>query len=411
MAPRVLDRTRFDPSAVFVTILFMIRLRLIAVATCLSLALLSALPALAQVRTSSSALISEQLDQLIKLDLNKTPLPQVLKTIEAQTDVPIRVTDDVYDILPWGKQTPITASLENLKLREALDAIGNKLGLQFELREEYVECAPQPPLRRLGRRATLEELRTLDVVKSRTLTRSAASMTLADLAKSIDDTLLELERSRTAASSPMKIMLELRTAANVDLNKTSVVLPRGATIAQALDVFDQQSPMTWYPWGDSIVVLPKQDVIQHLLDRVVTLRYDGIDINTVLLDLSKRTNVPFQIEPGAIQRVPPEFRIIKLSADATIRQSLESLQGYTGLGYVVTDEGVYIWNQNSSPSANRRGRVVATVQVGDLSVLVYEDQLSPEALEELKARQAEKVAQLEATLTGKPATQPTDHHN
>lgn len=389
----------------------MIRLRLIAVATCLSLALLSALPALAQVRTSSSALISEQLDQLIKLDLNKTPLPQVLKTIEAQTDVPIRVTDDVYDILPWGKQTPITASLENLKLREALDAIGNKLGLQFELREEYVECAPQPPLRRLGRRATLEELRTLDVVKSRTLTRSAASMTLADLAKSIDDTLLELERSRTAASSPMKIMLELRTAANVDLNKTSVVLPRGATIAQALDVFDQQSPMTWYPWGDSIVVLPKQDVIQHLLDRVVTLRYDGIDINTVLLDLSKRTNVPFQIEPGAIQRVPPEFRIIKLSADATIRQSLESLQGYTGLGYVVTDEGVYIWNQNSSPSANRRGRVVATVQVGDLSVLVYEDQLSPEALEELKARQAEKVAQLEATLTGKPATQPTDHHN
>jgi hypothetical protein len=388
----------------------MTSLRPIAVGLCLCLVTLAVPSAYAQARTSSSALISEQLDQLIKLDLNKTPLPQVLKTIEAQTDVPIRVTDDVYDILPWGKQTPITASLENLKLREALDAIGSKLGLQFDLREEYVECSPQAPLRRLGRRATLEELRTLDLVKTRVMSRSAASLTLAELAKAIDDSLLELERSK-ASGPPVKIMLEVRTSPGVDLTKTTVVLPRGATIANALDVFDSQSPLTWYPWGDSIVVLPKQDVIQQQLDRVVTLRYDGVDINQVLLDLSKKTNVPFQIEPGAIQRVTPEFRIIKLSADATIRQSLESLQGYTGLGYVVTDTGVYIWNQNSSPAAARRGRVIATVQVGNAQVLVYEDQLSPEARQALIDQQSKAVSDLEAALTGKPATQPADHHN
>lgn len=386
-------------------------LRTIAVGLVISWAALTPPPAMGQAKSNSSALISEQLDQLIKLDLNKTPLPQVLKTIESQTDVPIHVTDDVYEILPWGKQTPITASLENLKLRDALNAIGSKLGLQFDLRDEYVECSPQPPLRRLGRRATVEELRTLDLISTKAMSRAAASLTLSELAKAIDDSLLELERAKSPSNTPVKIMLELRTAAGVDLTKTSVVLPRGATIAQALDAFDSQSPMTWYPWGDSIVVLPKQDVIQHLLDRVVTLRYDGDDINTVLLDLSKRTKVPFQIEPGAIQRVPPEFRIIKLSADASIRQSLESLQGYTGLGYVVTDSGVYIWNQNSSPTASQRGRVVATVQVGEMSVLVYEDQLSPDALAELKARQSEKVAQLEALLTGKPATQPSEHHN
>ncbi len=364
-------------------------------------------PLLAQVKADSSALISEQLDQLIKLDLNKTPLPQVFRTIESQTGVPIRVTDDVYDILPWGAQTPITASLDRLKLRDALDAIGSKSGLQFELRDEYVECSPQPPLRRLGRRATLEELRTLDIVRSRPLSKASPASTLAELARVIDDELLAFERGDAKQGKGAHIVLEVRSIPTIDLAKSTVSLPRGATLETALNVFDQQSPLTWYPWGDSIVVLPKQDVIQHLLDRNVTLRYDGVDINQVLLDLSKKANVPFQIEPGAIQRVTPEFRIVKLSADATIRQSLESLQGYTGLGYVVTDEGVYIWNQNSSPASARRGRVIATVQIGNTSVMIYDDQLSDEAKAALKAMQAKSIVELETKLTGKaPSTQP-----
>lgn len=369
----------------------------------------------AQAKPESSALISEQLDQLIKLDLNKTPLPQVFKTIETQTGVPIRVTGDVYDILPWGAHTPITASLANLKLRDALDAIGSKLGLQFDLRDEYVECAPQPPLRRLGRRATLEELRTLDVIRTRAIANPSTATTLADVAQLVDRELMDLEKSgkqadANKASDAPRIMLEVRSLPKLDLAKTPALLPRGSTIRAALDLFDQQSPLTWYPWGDSIVLLPKQDVIQQLLDQSVTLRYDGVDINQVLQDLSKKTNVLFQIEPGAIQRIPPEFRIIKLSADATIRQSLESLQGYTGLGYVVTDQGVYIWNQNSNPSNAGRGRAVGTIQIGDMSVLVYETDLSAEALAALKDQKTGKLADLESRLTGKPTTQP-EHHN
>lgn len=379
------------------------------------LALLSiASNAPAQAKPDSSALISEQLDQLIKLDLNKTPLPQVFKTIETQTGVPIRVTGDVYDILPWGAHTPITASLANLKLRDALDAIGGKLGLQFDLRDEYVECAPQPPLRRLGRRATLEELRTLDILQSQTLSNTGSATTLSDVAQLIDRELLALEKGGAKAAAKQadapRIGLEVRPAPATDLAKLPAQLARNATIRTALDLFDRQSPLTWYPWGDSIVLLPKQDVIQQLLDRSVTLRYDGVDINQVLQDLSKKTNVLFQIEPGAIQRIPPEFRIIKLSADATIRQSLESLQGYTGLGYVATDSGVYIWNQNSTPSAAGRGRAVGTIQIGDMNVLVYETDLSPEALAALKDQKSGKLADLESRLTGKPTT-PPEHHN
>lgn len=372
----------------------------------LSLAALLCVTSLAQVAPDSSALISEQLDQLIKLELNKTPLPQVFKTIEAQTGVPIRVTDDVYDILPWGAQTPITASLANLKLRDALDAIGSKSGLQFDLRDEFVECSPQPPLRRLGRRATLEELRTLDIVRTHAIESPSSASSLMDIAQLIDRELMKLEDARQGEK--VRIVLEVRSSPKLDLAATPARLPRNATIQAALDVFDRQSPLTWYPWGDSIVLLPKQDVIQQLLDRTVTLRYDGVDINQVLQDLSRKTSVLFQIEPGAIQRVPPEFRIIKLNADATIRQSLESLQGYTGLGYVVTDQGVYVWNQNSNPE--RRGRVIATVTVGNASVLVYDDQLSDEAKAALKVQQQNAVAELESTLTGRPTTQP-EHHN
>lgn len=366
-------------------------------------------PAIAQERSPSSALINEQLDQLIKLELNKIALPQVFKTIEQQTGVPVRVTDDVYDILPWGTQTPITASLENLKLRDALNALGDKSGLKFELRDEYVECAPQPPLRRLGRRASLQELNTLDVLNTRIYPASGGNRLLSEVTTQLDNSLLQYDRELTAANkSPAKLVLEVRSRENLDPAKTPIALSRGNTLAGVLDAIDAQTPLTWYPWGDSVVILPKKDVIRSLLDRVVTLRYDGIDISSVLLDLSRKTNVPFLIEPGAIQRVTPEFRIINLSADATIRQSLESLQGYTGLGYVITDEGVYIWNQNSNPE--RRGRVIATVAVGGASVLVYEDQLSDEAKAALKARQTKAVADLESELLGTPTSQPV-HHN
>ena len=80
----------------------------------------------------SSALINEAMDRTVKLQVDGV-LPQVLKAIEDQTNVPIKAGPAVYDLLPWGDQTNVSARIENQTLRQALTAITRKLGLTWEL--------------------------------------------------------------------------------------------------------------------------------------------------------------------------------------------------------------------------------------------------------------------------------------
>src|SRR5438045_367845 len=103
-----------------------------------SLLLLTAATAATTWAQTSSALINEALDKQVKLELN-TVLPQAMQTIATQTGVRVEADRAVWDLLPWGEQTNISAKIENQTLREALEAITRKLGLTFVLKDEAVE--------------------------------------------------------------------------------------------------------------------------------------------------------------------------------------------------------------------------------------------------------------------------------
>jgi hypothetical protein len=356
-----------------------------------------------QPASDSSALINEQLDKLVKFELNDIPLPQVFQSIERQTGVPVRPDDDVYAMLPWGRQTPITASVQNLPLRDALEAICGKLGLQFSLGDEAVLISPVPALKRIGGRATLNEIHAIDLLDRTPLGPDARSITLAELIDRIDKALVSVKPD---ADKSKPLVVEFRPG-DVPLDRT-ITLSRNATLFDALNELHLQSRLTWYPWASAVVIVPKSDVVKNQLNRQVNLRYDGVDIAQIFQDLSKQTGIEFMIEPGALQRVAAEYRIINLLIDAPVRQALETLQGRTGLGYVVTDDGVYIWNQSSTP-AGGRGRVAALVPVEGVGFgLIHEDQLTPAARAKLKQVVSEKIELIEKALV--PATQPT-HHN
>jgi hypothetical protein len=363
---------------------------------------------------NSSALINAGLDKPIAFKLDNTPLPKVLESIEDKTGVPVRLAEGAYDVLPYGTDTPITATVENLSLRDALVAIGGKLGLQVELRNEFVELVPHPALLRLGRRVTLQELRTLDVLGSRAIDLSKNDHPdVLPLTKSIDQSLAAFDGElKTKGQPPAKIVVEIRSAEGVDPTKPSpVMLSRGTTLLDALEAIDAQTKLTWYPWGDSVVVLPKTDVIRSLLDRPMSAHYDGVDLSEVMLDLARRSGIEFNIEPGAIQRVPPEFRIVKLNADASLHQVLDALQGYTGIGYVIGEDGIYMWNENSSPANAGRGRVVASIEVAPgTTVFVREGDLSQAARDVIEAQRKAKIEFLEKSLVGdKPTTEPASN--
>ena len=72
-------------------------------------------------QTTSSALINQQLDQQVKLNLSGT-LPQAMGQIAKLTGVPVEAQAAVWELLPWGKDTAVTATFENQTLRQALDA-------------------------------------------------------------------------------------------------------------------------------------------------------------------------------------------------------------------------------------------------------------------------------------------------
>jgi hypothetical protein len=141
------------------------------------------------------------------------------------------------------------------------------------------------------------------------------------------------------------------------------------------------------------------------------VRYNGVDVQQVLSELAQRAGVEFSIESGAIQRLAPEFRTIRLNlVDASVKQALESITGFTGLAYAVREDGVYIWNPPGSSSAGGRDPILGIVQLDNgMQVLIPQSQVPPDMQEYLRLktqRELDKIRQMMKEEGFTPTTQP-----
>src|SRR5690606_2316892 len=156
------------------------------------------------------------------------------------------------------------------------------LGLTYQLKKESIELQPVPALRRIAKRATVKELEALDLLRSTRLER--------DGRLSAEKLLSAIDAKLQAAQSDFAI--ENRAA----LGEQTVFVPRNATLAEALEALDKETAATWYPWGNSIVVLSKQDQITtQISERTVNLRLNGVPIGQVLVELQEQAGVDFII--------------------------------------------------------------------------------------------------------------------
>lgn len=365
----------------------------------------------------SSALINEALDKTVKLQVDGV-LPHVIKAIEDQTGVPIRPDPSVYELLPWGDQTNVSARIENQTLRQALSAISRKLGLTFDLGQEAIRLQPMPALARLGKRATVQELGALDLLTSMPLNLPTERPTVRQLVDAIDQKLVELKSSYAVEFRPGDV-----TDKGPSIKQDAAVnVPRNSTMADALESLVKDTGATWYPWGRNIVIVPKETLIRMQLNKPITAQFNSTDVQQVLADLSKQAGVEFRIEPGALQRVPSEFRTIKLIADNTsVRQVLDSISGFTGLNYVVQPDGVYIWNENPNPAAAAGAggnHVIAMYPLGNGMQLLIRERDLPDDLRRYAEQQKEQAIQrLEKKMheggllpATQPASQPAEKH-
>src|SRR5206468_3878651 len=93
-----------------------------------------------------------------------------------------------------------------------------------------------------------------------------------------------------------------------------VNVPRNASVAEALESLtkDDRTDATWYPWGKSIVIVPREQVVLQQLRKTINRRFNNTELSQVLTELSQAAGIDFELEAGALQRVPPEFRRITL---------------------------------------------------------------------------------------------------
>ncbi len=353
----------------------------------------------------SSALINEALDKQVDLQLTDTPLPTALDTIKQKVGVPIESSSLVYDLLPWGEQTNISAKIQNQTLRGALEAITRKLGLTFVVGAETVELRPMPALKRLGRRASVQELAVLDFLASTPLGLDTDRPTVKQLLAAVDSKLLS-EKSLFAVED---------RAFDARTGETPITVPRNATMMDALESIPKSTNSTWHPWGKTLVIVAKEEQIRTQLDKTLTVRYDGVDIAQVLSELSTRAGVDFQIDAGSTQRIRPQFRNVRLILEnVSVRQALENISGVTGLAYGVTDKGVHIWNA----TAGTREPLITLPDDKGVKVSVYESSLPPDVLEYVRSKNQKGVEKIRQMMkdegfvpttqsTTKPTTSPT----
>ena len=358
----------------------------------------------------TGALVNQQLDAVVDLEQRNRPLPEVLRAIGDITGIPFTVDEAVWDLLPYGHETPITANARGTPLRRTLDALTRTLGLTYSLRANDVLIRPLPALARTGRRATVQEIAGLDLLAREPLDLIEERPTVARMLEAVD---LRLQQLDTAAREKGQPEPGYKVEARLDdlTRDRPVFVRRGATLLQALEAIHEQTKATWYPWGDSFIVLPKDAWVRRQLDNTVDLAVEQIDVQQALLELERAAGVPFTIEPGAIQRIPPEYRRVRLSLlNTSVRSALESLGSVTGLGYSIDDGGVLVYHTDApanGPPAYRTAAAaeppVLMVDLGDGStLLLYPSDLPDDLRARLRARREQAIDKLRQTLPPEP---------
>ena len=369
-----------------------------------ALLLAMALPRMAAAQ-DSSALMNKALDERVTLILDDK-LPNVLLAIWQQTGVRLREDPIIWDLLPWGPDTRIqTRELKDVRLRDALAVLTRKLGLVAVLREEFVEIQPMPALRRLPQRATLTELQALDLLASVPLELGNERPTVRQLITAVD---LKLEKQTT-----LDLAIENRLNDAFDQDRI-VYVPRNATLMDALECLPRQTRATWYPWDRSIIIRTMEDHTRELLGRRLTIRIGerGIDVLQLFREISTRTGVPFEYQPGVLQTIPPDARLVRgMLENATARSILDEVCGDKGIAYTIQDDRVYISTPSSLPA---RDQMIGFGRIGDTELVIRESDLPPDVREYVRHLREQWIARMREQMRKEgftPSSQPAAQAN
>lgn len=320
-------------------------------------------------------LVEQALDQRVNhIQIKPQPLPDALRTLGEKTGLRFTIHEDALRFMPYGDQTQVQITLEDITVRDGLRRICGGLGLRIDVIEDRVHIKPAPVLERLNRRLTLPEAELLQ----------------------------KLVQMRWSDFPREDLRLQLRIPSNTNPRPQLEHALKNAPGHDALQQLEAATDFLGWRWmpNDSTLVfyLPIED-IERRLTRTVDLVYTRKPLDELFIELGRRADITVMFEPGALRAVGAQDRLVDLvQRDTTVRQALELICGNTGLRYALTDQGVVIDGPEhpTIPVVTDRPRVAAILRVPvktdgtTLDFLIWEDELPPE-FAELRAREIPTV--------------------
>jgi hypothetical protein len=336
---------------------------------------------------SMRELVDNALDQKVtrKIEIKDLPFAEALAALEKPTGLTFEIDSRAIDWMPFGENTRLSITIDDISAREGLARIFDGLGLAMRVSDKGVVVEPSPLLMRMGRRLTTDEVGLLQKLALEPWTKLAGPQLRVEFRLPPEDKNAErFDRALREASEPSAL--------------------------RQLDAATQRFGWVWTLDGGAIVVYGQGEDIQRRLDQLIDVTYRRTALEDLLLDLGKRTGLTIRFEPGVLARIAARDRKVDLiQRGTTVRQVLELLSGNTGLAYSVTPAGIMIGmpRVGDAPAALDGARVVAIVHipVGNdgttVDFLIRADELPPE-LRALREKRMPQIIELLKRELDKP---------
>lgn len=337
--------------------------------------------------------LERRVDVIIPPD---TRLEDALKLTLGGTGVKVSIATTTLGYLPDGLNTVVSGKLKGVKLRDALSAVVNPLGLTWQPREKDVLVVPLPVVERMARRLSWRETQTMGLL-ARNLWDSPTVQQIRCKYDTADE---QLPASRFGAAIA------------------------GATGPNAIEQLEDACNRLGWVWrvsDDALLLTSKSVQYQRNLDLTpITIRADNQDIATIVSDLARQAGVPLKSEPGvyALLSESARKRFSISAVHSSVQTVLDRISGVSGLKFTVTNDGLLV---SPGPTLGRNGSAVApgavvtpAVQSGMPDILgkiivpfpdgrffeifVRKSDLSPKAAEQLMNMRQQAIQNLESQL-------------
>lgn len=292
---------------------------------------LFATTALAQAGGGSSPMrdaMEQALDKSTTLTVTRKPIREALTLIGNHAGVRLTISDRTADLLPFGPGTIVSVTIVEKSLRQGLEGMLRPAGMTIAIGNEHIEVVPTAPLRRLGHRPQPAERKLL--------ARLAEQPFSADLPFQFRVPQAELQQ----VGDPKKALVD--RVATIGAGSAAAVLEQACA----------SLGWTWFPLGETLVILTQRQQTERLLQRPVSAHYTGQPLGKVILDLARQVGLSVSFTPGVLALLPPATRekFSLLAEGVTLADAFNQIAAATGLTYAVRDADVRF---TASPALTR----------------------------------------------------------